>query len=115
MFTETPLVRRKLRQERLAKWIFFGMTASMIIPLVLIVGYLVQRAWPSLSLSFLVDVPSHGMKEGGIWPAFIGTIYLVVMSLAVAAPVGILAAVYLNEYARDNWFNRIIKDRKSVV
>ena len=108
MFTETPQVRRKLRQERIAKWAFFGMAASMIIPLMLIIGYLVQRAWPSLSLSFLVDVPVHGMKEGGIWPALVGTIYLVVISLAVSAPVGVLAAVYLNEYARDNWFNRII-------
>ena len=41
MFTETPLVRRKLRQETIAKWVFFGMAASMIIPLMLIVGYLV--------------------------------------------------------------------------
>jgi phosphate transport system permease protein len=48
------------------------------------------------------------MKEGGVWPALVGTIYLVVLSLAVSAPVGVLAAVYLNEYARDNWFNRII-------
>ena len=55
MFTETPQVRRKLRQESLAKWIFFGMAASMVVPLILIIGYLVQRAWPSLSLSFLVD------------------------------------------------------------
>jgi len=38
----------------------------------------------------------------------IGTIYLVVLSLAVSAPIGILAAVYLNEYARDNWLNRLI-------
>jgi len=99
MFTETPQVRRKQRQESIAKWVFCGMAASMIVPLVLIVGYLVQRAWPSLSLSFLIDVPVHGMKEGGIWPALVGTIYLVVISLAVAAPVGVLAAVYLNEYA----------------
>jgi len=48
------------------------------------------------------------MKEGGIWPALVGTIYLVVISLAVAAPIGVLAAVYLNEYAKDNWFNRLI-------
>jgi phosphate transport system permease protein len=48
------------------------------------------------------------MTAGGIWPAFVGTLYLVVISLGVAAPVGILAAVYLHEYARDNWFNRII-------
>ncbi len=108
MFVETALVRRKLRQECLAKWLFFGMAASMVIPLLLIIGYLVERAWPSLSLSFLIDIPVRGMKEGGIWPALVGTIYLVFISLAVSAPIGILAAVYLNEYARDNWFNRII-------
>lgn len=107
-FTETPLVRRKLRQEAAAKWVFFGMAAAMIVPLLLILGYMVERAWPSLSVGFILDVPVRGMKEGGIWPAFIGTIYLVFLSLAVAAPIGILAAVYLNEYARDNWFNRII-------
>jgi phosphate transport system permease protein len=108
VFTETPLARWKLRQEAVAKWIFCAMTAAMIIPLLLIIGYLVERAWPSLSVGFLLDVPTKGMREGGIWPAFVGTIYLVSLSLAVSAPIGILAAVYLNEYARDNWFNRVI-------
>lgn len=108
MFGETPAVRRKLRQEAIAKWIFFGMAAAMVVPLLLIVGYLITRAAPSLSLEFLLEVPKRGMTEGGIWPAFVGTIYLVFISLAVSAPIGILAAVYLNEYARDNWFNRVI-------
>ncbi len=48
------------------------------------------------------------MTEGGIWPAFVGTLYLVGISLAVSAPIGVLAAVYLNEYAKDNWFNRLV-------
>ena len=108
MFAETPLVRRKLRQEAIAKWVFCAMAASMVIPLVLILFYLVERAWPSLSFSFLFSVPTHGMRDGGVWPALVGTIYLVVISLAVSAPIGILAAVYLNEYARDNWLNRLI-------
>jgi phosphate transport system permease protein len=107
-FTETPGVRRKLRQEAVAKWVFCSMAAAMVVPLLLIVGYLVVRAAPSLNLEFLLEVPKRGMTEGGIWPAFIGTIYLVLISLAVSAPIGILAAVYLNEYARDNWFNRVI-------
>jgi phosphate transport system permease protein len=107
-FTETPAVRRKLRQEALAKWIFCAMAAAMVVPLLLIVGYLVVRAAPSLNLEFLLEVPKRGMTEGGIWPALIGTLYLVFISLAVSAPIGILAAVYLNEYARDNWFNRVI-------
>lgn len=108
LFAETPLVRRKLRQEAIAKWVFCAMAASMVIPLVSILVYLVARAWPSLSLSFLFSVPTRGMRDGGVWPALVGTIYLVVISLAVSAPIGILAAVYLNEYARDNWLNRLI-------
>lgn len=108
LFADTALVRRKNRQEMAAQWILAGMTAAMIIPLVLVVGYLVQHAWPSLSLDFVLNVPARGMREGGIWPALAGTIYLVILSLALAAPVGVLAAVYLNEYAKDNWVNRMI-------
>ena len=107
-FTETPLIRKKKRTEAIAKWTFFSMAITMIVPLILIISFLVVEAMPSLSLDFLLDPPMKGMKEGGIWPALLGTIYLVFISLAVAAPVGILAAVYLNEYAKDNWFNRLI-------
>jgi phosphate transport system permease protein len=108
LFGETAAVRRKLRQEAAAKWIFATMAAAMIVPLLLIVGYLIVRAAPSLSVEFVLDIPRRGMTEGGIWPAFVGTIYLVFLSLVVSAPIGILAAIYLNEYARDNWFNRVI-------
>ena len=55
-----------------------------------------------------MDVPRRGMTDGGIWPAFVGTLYLVGISLLVSAPIGVLAAVYLNEYAKDNWFNRVV-------
>lgn len=107
-FAETPLIRNKFRAEALAKWTFFGMTVAMIVPLLVIIIYLVKQALPVLSLDFLLDPPIKGMRAGGIWPAFLGTLYLVFVSLAVAAPIGVLAAVYLNEYAKDNWFNRLI-------
>ena len=80
----------------------------MIVPLLAIIGYLVYHAAPSLNWNFIVEVPRRGMREGGIWPALVGTIYLVFISLAIAAPIGVLAAIYLNEYAKDNWFNRLI-------
>jgi len=107
-FGRTAQVARKERSEALAKWGFFAMSISMVLPLLAIVGYLLYRAAPSLSWEFLVDVPRRGMREGGIWPAFVGTLYLVGLSLAVAAPIGVMAAIYLHEYARDNWFNRLI-------
>jgi phosphate transport system permease protein len=101
-------VAGKERAEAAAKAVFALMAAAMVVPLVLIVSYLVYLAWPSLGWEFIVDVPRRGMTDGGIWPAFVGTLYLVGISLLVSAPVGVLAAVYLNEYARDNWFNRAV-------
>lgn len=84
------------------------MALLMLLPLALIVGYLVYKALPVLSLDFLLKSPIRGMREGGVWPAFLGTIYLVFISLAVATPIGVLAAVYLNEYARESWYTRIV-------
>ena len=107
-FTETNLVRKKLLCEKIAKFVIVLMTMAMVLPLLLIVGYLIYKAAPALSLDFLFDLPRRGMREGGIWPALLGTVYLVVVSLVIAAPVGVLAAVYLNEYAKENWFTRII-------
>ena len=107
-FTRTPHVAHRERNQALAKWVFFAMSVSMIVPLLAIVAYLLVRAAPSLSWEFLLDVPRMGMREGGIWPAFVGTLYLVGLSLAVAAPIGVLAAIYLHEYARDDWLNRLV-------
>lgn len=107
-FAKTAHGARKERTEALAKAVFGLMAAAMILPLLLIVGYLVVRAWPSLGWEFLVDVPKRGMRDGGIWPAFVGTLYLVGISLVVSTPIGVLAAIYLNEYAKDSWFNRLV-------
>ena len=107
-FAKTPHGLRKERTEALAKAVFGLMASAMILPLLLIVGYLVVLAWPALGWEFLVDVPKNGMRDGGIWPAFIGTLYLVGISLVVSTPIGVLAAIYLNEYAKDSWFNRLV-------
>jgi len=107
-FVETKFVRVKYRRELLAKGIFGAMSLAMIIPLLLILGYLVIKGWPLLSWDFLTTNPVGQMRRGGVWSALLGTIYLVVISLCVAAPIGVLAAVYLNEYAKDNWFSRVI-------
>src|SRR5207237_3881231 len=52
--------------------------------------------------------PASGMRKGGLWPALLGTVWLVVTALCVSAPIGVFAAVYLNEYAKENWFTRIV-------
>jgi phosphate transport system permease protein len=108
VFTETPQVRRKLRQERNARAFFLVMAAAMVIPLLLIVGFVVVKGAPAMSWEFLTANPRRGGTEGGIWPALIGTLYLILISLCISAPIGVLAAVYLNEYAKESWFTRTV-------
>lgn len=108
LFGETALIRKKQRQERIAKWFFGGMAAAMIIPLLVIVVDIFIRAFPSFSWEFFTENPRMGGVKGGIWAAIVGTLYLIVFSLCVSAPIGVLAAVYLNEYAKDNWFTRTV-------
>jgi phosphate transport system permease protein len=108
VFQPTSFTRNKHRAEYAAKFIFLLMTLLMVLPLLLIVGYLVYQAWPILSLDFLLTNPRNGMRAGGIWSPLLGTIYMVVISLVIAAPIGVLAAVFLNEYARETWITRVI-------
>lgn len=107
-FARSQYTIHKEHTQCVVKWTFFVMAIAMIIPLLAIIIHLLVKASPSLSWEFLLEVPKKGMRDGGIWPAFVGTLYLVVISLAISTPIGVLAAIYLNEYAKDNWFNRII-------
>jgi len=107
-FAPSPLERHKKAKETAAKVVLAFITASLIMPVLAIIGYLLVKAWPVLSVSFLLDNPKDYMTAGGIWAPLVGTFFLVVISLLAAAPIGILAGVYLNEYARDNWLTRIV-------
>ena len=108
MFTETTVGKQSRFIENGFKIFFLIMTCLMILPLLLIIGYLLYKALPVLSFDFLFTNPKDNMRAGGLWAPFLGTIYLVVVSLLVAAPIGVFASVYLNEYARENWFTRIV-------
>ena len=106
IFTSTYLERKKVFRENVAKYIFMLMALALVTPVVAILSYLTFKAWPALSWGFLTLNPKDFMTAGGIWAPLIGTFFLVLLSLIVAAPIGILAGVYLNEYAKDNWLTR---------
>ena len=107
LFTQTAKSRQEQWIENLVKTTLLILTLLIIFPLILIVGFLFYKSLPILSFEFLFSNPIRGMRAGGVWAPFLGTIYLVVVSLLVATPIGVLAAVYLNEYARNNWATRI--------
>lgn len=107
-FEATAVTLAGRRNESVARAVLATMTVLLILPLVGILGLLVVNGWPALTWTFLFDTPTAGMTAGGIFPAIVGTLWLVGVSLAVAAPIGVLAAIYLNEYAPENWMTRII-------
>jgi phosphate transport system permease protein len=77
--------------------------------LVVILWDLISKGTSSLSWTFVSTSPTDGMTKGGILPAIIGTVLLTMITALVAAPFGICCAIYLNEYAADNWLTRIIR------
>jgi phosphate transport system permease protein len=80
-----------------------------ILPILFIVVFIFWKGLPALSLEFLFQFPSDGMRSGGIWPAILGTVYLTFFTTIFAVPLGIAAAIYLSEYAPDNNGTRLIR------
>ncbi len=108
MFTATTLNRRNHRTQRVAGAVFFLMTVALVIPVLIILGTLIVKGGPAISWEFLFTQPRDGMTAGGIFPALVGTIWLVVVALLASVPVGVAAALYLSEYAPDNLLTRAI-------
>lgn len=108
MFEASELNDRNRRVERLWRLLFLVMTTLLILPVVVILSVLVYKGGPVISIDFLFTEPTDGMTAGGILPALVGTIWLVAVALLASVPIGVAAALYLSEYAPDNWLTRAI-------
>ena len=99
---------RKLRQQ-------FGFTLLslstivVVLPILLLVGYIFAQGAPAISWEFVTGLPRDGMRAGGVWPAVVGTLLLTLGTAIFAVPVGVAVAIYLAEYARDTLFTRLIR------
>jgi len=83
-------------------------TIIVVAPVLFIILYIVINGAGTISWEFLTLPPSQAGKAGGIFPAIVGTFYLMMGTLLFSLPVGVLAGIYLTEYARDNWLTRLI-------
>jgi phosphate transport system permease protein len=97
------------RTQRIAFSLLFAANALILVLVGFVVVIIVQKGLPAITWQFLSDVPRDGMRAGGIFPAIVGTLYLVAGAIVFALPIGLLAAIYLSEYARDNLLTRLIK------
>jgi phosphate transport system permease protein len=95
--------------QRVAFALIIVAAVSVVIPLVFVIGYIVVQGIGALSWEFISAMPRGGMREGGILPALVGTLWLTVGTAVTSIPLGVGAAVYLAEYAPDNWFTRTIR------
>jgi len=107
-FATSSTTRAARRRESMVFGLLGIATALLILPLVGILGLLVTKGASAITWEFLLTEPAAGMTAGGVYPAIIGTLWLIGVSLAISAPIGILAAIYLNEYAGENWLTRLI-------
>ncbi|HNX69292.1 MAG TPA: phosphate ABC transporter permease PstA [Candidatus Omnitrophota bacterium] len=102
----------KLSQHAKQKIAFtlLGIASTVVIvPVIVIFVILIQKGLPAINWQFLTAMPRMGMRAGGIFPAIMGTLYLVAGTILVALPLGLLAAIYLVEYARKNFLTRMIE------
>ncbi len=102
-------MRNPHRTQSIAFFLLLLATLLIVVPVGLIVCIIIQKGVPAINWQFLSDIPRQGMRAGGIFPALVGTVYLVMGAIVFALPIGLLAAIHLSEYAKDNLLTRIIK------
>ncbi len=102
-------MRNTQRTEKIAFSLLFLATVVVVLPVVMIFLLVAIRGFPGISWTFLFDIPRDGMRAGGIFPAIVGTFYLILGVAVFSIPLGVLAAIYLNEYAQRNWLTRLIE------
>ena len=95
--------------QRLGFGLLTLMAAATVIPIIGVVIYVLIQGGPAISGDFLTGFPHDGMRQGGIMPAIVGTFYLTIGTALFSVPLGVAAAIYLAEYAADNWLTRIIR------
>lgn len=101
-------VSKRQLSQRSAFSLLIVATIMVALPALAIVIQIIVSGADAISLEFLTEAPSQAGKAGGILPAIVGTFYLMLGTIIVALPLGVMAGIYLTEYARDNWFTRAI-------
>jgi phosphate transport system permease protein len=96
-------------QEKLAKWFIWGSALLTVSILALIVGYVMVQGLGQLIISFFLENPRKMGSEGGIFSPLVGTIYFTLLTMLLAIPVGVGAAVYLSEFTREGPLVRVIR------
>ncbi|MER3500431.1 MAG: phosphate ABC transporter permease PtsA [Candidatus Fervidibacterota bacterium] len=105
----TTVRRREIWMERLFLLAAWGALLLTISLLLAILGKLFVDGLTRLNWQFLTSFPSRRPEEAGIFSAWVGTLYVMVLTATIALPLGVGAAIYLEEFASRNWFARLVE------
>ena len=108
VFAASSNEHRARTVQQLMKIGFLAVTLLLLIPAAAILTVLVYKGAPGLTWEFLTTKPTDNGAAGGISTALVGTVWMTGVALAFSLPLGVAAAIYLSEYARDNWLTRTI-------
>ncbi|MDP1715614.1 MAG: phosphate ABC transporter permease PstA [Anaerolineales bacterium] len=101
--------RNRHTVQRLGFSLITLMAVVTVLPIVGTIIFILLKGGSAISFEFLSGFPHNGMRAGGILPAIIGTLYLTIGTAVFSVPLGIAAAIYLAEYAKDNQVTRLIR------
>ncbi len=100
---------RAMAIQRVAFALLFASTLLVGLAALAAIGVICVRGTGALSWEFLTTMPTQGMRAGGIFPAIVGTLELVGLTVIFALPMGVAAAIYLTEYAAESWLTRLVR------
>lgn len=118
LYGAARLSDRFCKKQQIQRIWFSGITilmAMVICALIFIFYDIFSHGLPHVTISFLTEPPRNLGREGGIYPAIIGTFYLILGSIAIALPLGIGAAIYLVEYTKENLLTRLIRTATDLL
>jgi phosphate transport system permease protein len=98
----------KDKWEKVFKIFIHAIGFLSIVPVILILFFITVKGMSAINFDFIFSMPTNGMREGGIFPAIVGTIYLTLGTILFAVPFGIFTGIYLVEYARESLLKRFI-------
>jgi phosphate transport system permease protein len=103
-------MKGRKRIEEFIAFNFFRLVSFMVVGILFVIlGFIVVRGISVINWTFLTAMPDEGMTEGGIFPAIVGTLYLILFSMIFAFPVGVLSGIYMNEYLKESWPKKFIR------
>ncbi|MBS3816622.1 MAG: phosphate ABC transporter permease subunit PstC [Candidatus Thermoplasmatota archaeon] len=102
-------LKNRYRKQKMGKVITFLCMIGPLLFLSYFIFNILRKGLPGMSITFLTSYPSRFPDKAGIFPVIMGSIYLISLTMVIAVPIGVGAAIYLKEFAPDKFYSRFLR------